>query len=54
MTVFYILIYAVLIIIPFWKILPRHGIHQYWSLLAVLPALALILLYIIAFKEEDT
>jgi len=54
MTGFYVLIIAALLIVPFWRILPRYGIHQYWSILAALPAVALILLWIIAFKEEDT
>lgn len=54
MTVFYFLVYAVLIIVPFWRILPRYGIHQYWALLAALPAVALVMLWVIAFKDEIT
>lgn len=49
---FWFLIVAVLLVVPFWRILPRYGIHQYWSLLAALPAVAVILLWIIAFKDE--
>ncbi len=49
----WIIVIAVLMIVPFWRLLPRYGIHQYWSLLAALPAVGLILLWIIAFKEEE-
>ena len=46
------LIIAVLIVVPFWKILPRYGISKYFAILAVLPAIALVLLWIIAFKDD--
>lgn len=47
-----ILILAVLVVVPFWKLLPRFGISKYFALMAVLPAVALILLWVIAFKED--
>ncbi len=43
---------GVLIVIPFWKLLPKYGISKYFALLAVLPAIALVLLWIIAFKDD--
>jgi hypothetical protein len=46
------LIYAVLVVVPFWKILPRYGMSKYFAFLAILPALALILLWLIAFKDD--
>ncbi|MDJ0638732.1 MAG: hypothetical protein QNJ20_07860 [Paracoccaceae bacterium] len=46
------LIVAVLVVVPFWKLLPRYGISPYFALLAVIPAIALVLLWIIAFKDE--
>ena len=49
---FYLLILAVLLIVPFWRLLPRYGISKFYSLFAVLPAIALILLWIIAFKDD--
>ncbi|MEM9970768.1 MAG: hypothetical protein AAF762_06675 [Pseudomonadota bacterium] len=52
MTLAYFLIIAALIVIPFWRLLPRYGIHRYFSLLAAFPAVALILLWIIAFKDR--
>ena len=47
-----ILILAVLVVVPFWKLLPRFGISKYFALMAVLPAVALILLWVIAFKDD--
>lgn len=49
---FWFLIVAVLVVVPFWKLLPRFGISKYFALLALLPAVALILLWIIAFKDD--
>ena len=46
------LIVAVLIVVPFWKLLPRYGISPYFALLAAIPAIALVLLWIIAFKDD--
>ena len=50
--VFWVLIAAVLIVVPFWKLLPRFGISKYFALLSIFPAIALILLWIIAFKDD--
>ncbi len=46
------LIVAVLVVVPFWKLLPRYGISKYFALLAIIPAIALVLLWIIAFKDD--
>ena len=51
-SLLWILIVAVLLVVPFWKLLPRYGINKYFAVMAVLPAVALILLWIIAFKDE--
>ena len=51
-NVIWFLIVAVLIVVPFWKLLPRYGISPYFALLAVIPAIALVLLWIIAFKDD--
>lgn len=48
----WVVIIAVLIVVPFWKILPRYGISKYFALLTVIPAIALVLLWIIAFKDD--
>ena len=47
-----ILILAALVVVPFWKLLPRFGISKYFALMAVLPAVALILSWVIAFKDD--
>lgn len=48
----WILIIAALVIVPFWKLLPRYGINKYFALLAFIPAVALVLLWIMAFKND--
>lgn len=45
------LIYAVLIVVPFWKIFERTGHSPYLSLLMVVPIVNLGLLYWLAFKD---
>ena len=42
---------AVLLVVPFWRILPNYGISKWVSLLAILPVGALILLWIVAFRD---
>ena len=48
----WVLIWVGVVVPPFWKILPRHGITKYFALFAVIPAIALVLLWIIAFKDD--
>ena len=48
----WMLLFAALLVIPFWRILPRHGIPSWAALLAVIPLVALILLWIVAFKDK--
>lgn len=45
-------ILAALVVVPFWRILPRHGIPAWVSLVAILPIGALILLWVVAFKDD--
>ncbi len=40
----WMLIFAALIVVPFWKILPRHGIPNWVAIFAAFPLVALILL----------
>ena len=49
---FWLLIMAVLLVVPFWRILPRHGIPNWVALVAVIPVGALILLWVVAFKDQ--
>ena len=46
------LISAILTIIPFWVILPRHGIPSWVALLCLVPLGALVLLWVVAFKDR--
>lgn len=47
----YLLITA-LIAIPFWRLLPKFGISKYFALMTVVPAMAIILLWMMAFKDQ--
>ena len=50
--VFYFLIMAALLVIPFWRILPRFGIPNWVALVAIIPLGALVLLWVVAFKDK--
>jgi len=45
-------IISALVIIPFVKILPRNGIPAWVAFFAVIPLFAVILLWVVAFKEH--
>jgi len=47
----WLLVMAVLLVVPFWRILPRYGISNWVSIVAIIPLGALILLWIVAFKD---
>ena len=49
---FWLLIFAALLVIPFWRILPRYGIPAWVSLFAIIPIGGLILLWVVAFKDK--
>ena len=49
---FILAIWVAILVIPFWKLLPRYGISKYFAPLAAMPAIALVLLWIIALKED--
>ena len=42
---------AVLLVVPFYRLLPRYGFPAWFAVLAVLPVGAVILLWVIAFKD---
>jgi len=46
------LVMAALLVVPFWRILPRHGIPNWVALVAIIPLGALILLWVVAFKDK--
>lgn len=45
-------IFAALLVVPFWRILPRSGIPSWVALLAIIPLGAVILLRVVAFKDQ--
>ncbi|MEM7060275.1 MAG: hypothetical protein AAF557_22065 [Pseudomonadota bacterium] len=50
------LILAILLVVPFWFLLPRAGIPSPVALVAFIPICAIILLWVMAFKrwpDED-
>ncbi|WP_417727566.1 hypothetical protein [Roseovarius sp.] len=48
----FMLIFAALIVVPFWKLLPKFGIPNWVSLVAIIPLGALILLWVMAFRDK--
>jgi hypothetical protein len=49
----WMVIMAALLVIPFWKILPRSGIPSWVAVFAFIPIVGLILLWVVAFKSPD-
>lgn len=50
--ILWMLIVGALVVVPFWRLLPRYGIPNWLAILAVFPLVALILLWIMAFKDD--
>ena len=48
----WMLIFAALLVVPFWRILPRQGIPNWVAIFAAIPIGALVLLWIVAFKDD--
>ena len=48
------LIVGALVVVPFWRLLPRFGMPNWVALFAIVPIVALVLLWIMAFKDPDT
>uniref|UniRef100_UPI0040481A90 hypothetical protein n=1 Tax=Yoonia sp. TaxID=2212373 RepID=UPI0040481A90 len=48
----WLLVMAAFLVIPFWKILPRQGIPSWVAVFAVIPIGAVILLWVVAFKDK--
>ncbi len=45
------LVFAALMVVPFWRLLPRAGIAAPWALVSVVPLGALVLLWVLAFRR---
>ena len=48
----WMLLFSAIVIIPFWRILPRVGIPAWVSIVAIIPLAALVLLWVVAFKAD--
>jgi branched-subunit amino acid transport protein AzlD len=48
----WMIVMAALVIVPFWKILPRNGIPNWVAIFAIFPPVVLILLWVVAFKDD--
>ena len=46
------LIIGALIVVPFWKLLPRYGLPNWAALLTIFPLVALVFPWIMAFKDN--
>jgi len=51
----WMLIFAALVIVPFWRLLPKFGMPAWLAILSFIPLVALIYIWIMAFsKKSDT
>lgn len=48
----WMVIIGLVIVIPFWRLLPRFGIPNWVALAALIPLGAVVLLYVMAFRDE--
>jgi hypothetical protein len=48
----FIVVMAVLVVVPFWKLLPKFGIPSWVALVSIIPLGALILLWVMAFRDK--
>jgi hypothetical protein len=48
----WILVAALVIVVPFWRLLPRFGIPGWVAIVAVFPLAALVLLWVMAFNDK--
>ena len=51
-SLFWMLIVGALIVIPFWRLLPKFGIPNWVAVFALFPLVALVLLWVLAFKDD--
>lgn len=52
MAILWFLIVAVLLVVPFWRLLPQFGMPPWLALIAVIPLGAVVLLWIMAFRDR--
>ena len=47
----FLVVMAVLVVVPFWRLLPKFGIPSWVALVSIIPLGALILLWVMAFRD---
>ena len=50
----FMLVMLTVLVVPFWRLLPKFGISKWVSILAIVPLAPLVLLWVIAFMEPVT
>ena len=48
----FLVVMAVLFVVPFWRLLPKFGIPSWVALVSIIPLGALILLWVMAFRDK--
>ena len=48
----FMVIFAALIVVPFWRLLPKFRIPNWVALVATIPLGALVLLWVMAFRDK--
>ena len=48
----WMLIVGVIVVVPFWRLLPQFGIPSWVAVLAIFPLVALVLLWVMAFRDR--
>ncbi|MDT8345672.1 MAG: hypothetical protein RQ752_14705 [Thermohalobaculum sp.] len=48
----WMLIIAALVVVPFWRLLPKFGIPSWVALVAIIPLGAVVLLWVMAFRDK--
>ncbi len=51
-SVLFFIIMAVLVVVPFWRLLPKFGISSWVALVSIIPLGALVLLWVMAFRDK--
>ncbi len=51
--IIWFLIAAALVVVPFWRLLPRFGMPSWLAIIAFIPLVALIYLWIMAFSKTS-
>ena len=49
---FGLIVMVALLVVPFWRLMPRFGLPNWVALVAIIPLGALVLLWVIAFKDK--